>query len=73
MPRFTVTLSIPVTATVEVEADDEESAEDKARDDCVLQQLVGNGGMDKIVGVDASNVSLCPDSDPDLVDIVEEG
>ena len=58
MPKYKVTIPYACHVTVEVEADNEEDAEDKAFDDGYISSFAGNGGMDKLIGVSGSNVSI---------------
>lgn len=58
MKDYLVNLTIPVYLTIRVEADDAEDAYEKAYDLAYLDSYVGNGGMDKIVGTNETNVSI---------------
>lgn len=65
MATYQVMFEIPVSVTVEVEADNETDAIDQARDDAELKQLVGNGSNgDRLIGTDSRNVSLRVDGEP---------
>lgn len=51
-----------VNVIIEVEADSEEEAYKKANETrCCLESYVGNGGMDKLVGVDGDDESVAVD------------
>lgn len=51
-----------VAVQIEVEAEDKESAIEEAGNKLAdLDSYCGNGGTDKLVGVDLEEASLCPD------------
>lgn len=57
--KYEVYGTIKVHVTFTVDAENEESAIEKAMDECDgLTAYAGNGGMDKIVGTSDSRVSL---------------
>ena len=56
--RYRVTIPCPVWITAVVDSDDKESAIDDALDVGTLGRYVGNGGNDKLIGVNDSNISI---------------
>ena len=57
--KYRVKGRVSVDVTIEVEADSAEEALEVANDElCGLNQYVGNGGMDKLIGVDGDNESV---------------
>ena len=58
MKKYRVNIPYAVFVTVDVEAENEEQAIDKAFEDGYLTGFCGNGGTDKLVGVTGSNVSI---------------
>jgi hypothetical protein len=62
-----------VFITIEVEAESPDEAIDIAYDDfCGMSSYCGNGGMDKLVGVAQSNVSLDPSDDFEFTEAYPE-
>lgn len=66
MKKYAVYGKVTVRVCVELEAEDKEEAIEKAFDECSsLDALVGNGGVDKMLGVcdtDTAKVSVsCED------------
>jgi hypothetical protein len=59
MKKFNVYGSIPVHITFRIEAESEEDAIDKAYENFPgLTNYLGNGGVDQILGVNDSDISL---------------
>ena len=56
--KYFVRAVVPAFLTVEVEAEDKESAIELALDDMSLCNFAGNGGTDKIIGTTSENVSI---------------
>ena len=62
--KYRVCIPYAVTVTVEVEADDEQSAVDLATAKSQPRAFAGNGGMDKLIGVTGEGVSIeCGEGD----------
>lgn len=62
--KYEVTIPYPVFVTVIVDADSEEEAIDIAYGYESPTQKIGNGGFDKLVGVDEENMSIEPGEEP---------
>jgi hypothetical protein len=60
MKTYNVSFSMPVHFNVKVQAEDKESAIEEAMQHASLGSFVGNGGIDKLVGVYDECVSLDP-------------
>lgn len=61
MTKFVVNGIAEVMVLFEVEAETEEEAIEKAYEECDgLTAYCGNGGTDKLVGVNSSDVSIYP-------------
>jgi len=58
MKKYRVTIPFPVFVSVEVDAENPEEAEDAAFKDAYISSYAGNGGTDKLIGVDVDNVSI---------------
>lgn len=61
MPNKKFRACVPVTVWVTVdniEAEDQEEAEEKAYDEVFLQNFAGNNGYGKLIGTTSRNVSL---------------
>lgn len=59
MSKWNVYGSVKIGLTMTIDADSEEEAIEKASEEFEgLQNLVGNGGTNKIVGTDDENTSL---------------
>lgn len=59
MPKYRVTGEITAEIAIVIEAKDEEDALDKAEKEFGgVQSFVGNGGMDKLIGVDGYEESI---------------
>lgn len=58
MKTWTVQYTMPVFVTVTVEAEDDESAFEKALKVGKLECYVGNGGTDRLIGTASPEVSL---------------
>lgn len=72
MPRYRINGYIPVSVTIELEANSREEAEDLAFDEYdMLSEYAGNGGYDKLVGTDRHEVSLSADGTLSITDIEE--
>lgn len=64
MATWKVFCTMPVFATITVDADNEDEAIEAAMQYASLTGYVGNGGTDKMVGTGDSNVSLEPGDGP---------
>jgi len=70
--KFRVTGKTTVEVTIEVEADSIEHAKEVAYDElCGLQCYVGNGGMDKLIGVDGETETVSADGEIEWTDAEE--
>lgn len=58
MKDYIVNMTMPVYLTIRVEAETPEEAIDEAYELAYIENYVGNGGTDKIVGTRSPNVSL---------------
>ncbi len=58
MPKFKVEVPFAVFVSVEVEADDEDSAMEEAAQEVSIHGYCGNGGSDKLIGVSGSDESI---------------
>lgn len=58
MRKYKITIPFPVFVSIEVEAEDEETAEEAAFAEAYIDSYAGNGGSDKLIGVSGSNVSI---------------
>jgi hypothetical protein len=56
MPFYNVTIPYAVFVTVEVEAENEESAIEEGLNDSVINAYCGNGGNDKLIGVSEGSI-----------------
>lgn len=54
--KYKVTIPYAVWVTIEVEAEDKESAIDEAASDIYIQGYCGNGGTDKLIGVTEGSI-----------------
>lgn len=61
MSTYLVKVPYVVKVCVEVEADDLEDAIDIGTEEAYLEYFIGNGGIDKLVGVIGENLSVEPD------------
>lgn len=67
--KFRVYGTATIGITITVEAEDIEEAIDNAHDEFNgLRSYVGNGGRDKLIGVQESNVSIDPGDDFEFTD-----
>tara|TARA_Y100001956_G_scaffold82213_2_gene102174 strand:+ start:3997 stop:4215 length:219 start_codon:yes stop_codon:yes gene_type:complete len=71
MPKYRVELSAKLFIIANVEADSPEEAEELARDIGTPSGFAGNGGFDKLVGVDHHDVSLTCSDEVDIEEIDE--
>ena len=62
--KYRVTIPYACWVTVEVEASNEEEAEELAFEDSGITGNCGNGGNDKLIGVYGENVSIEAGDDP---------
>lgn len=58
MKNYRVYIPYAVYVCVEVKADNEEQAKEMAIDQSYIDSYCGNGGMDKLIGVRDSNMSI---------------
>lgn len=74
MPKFHVEVPYLVWTTVEVEADDDEDAIEKALDETCLGGYQGNGGTHRLIGPQGKATIEVPDQhfDGDRIDIYVE-
>jgi len=63
MKKFKVPFNVTCTIYVWVEAETKEEAIDLAYDEVYLDQYVGNGGNNKLIGVSDENMSVEPGCD----------
>ncbi len=72
MKRYNVHGTVPVVVTITVEAENEnEAIEIAARKFKGVHAYVGNGGLDKLIGVDGSNESIEVNGEPEFDDCME--
>ncbi len=72
MKKYDVHGTVPVVVTITVEAENEEAAiEIASREFNGVHSYVGNGGFDKLIGVDGSNESIDVDGEPKFDDCTE--
>lgn len=75
MKKYAVYGKVEVWVCVELEAEDKEEAIEKAFDECSsLDALVGNGGVDKMLGVqntDTAEVSISCGDDVEYTEAEE--
>ena len=58
MPLFEVVVPCACSVTVQVNAENEEEAKDIAISEIDVQSYCGNGGYDKLIGVESQNQSI---------------
>lgn len=77
MKKYAVYGKVAVWVRVELEAEDKEEVVEKAFDECTsLDALVGNSGVDKMLGVcdtDTANVSISCDDEVEYTEAEEIG
>lgn len=75
MKKYAVYGKVVAWVCVELEAEDQEEAIEKAYDECSsVMAFVGNGGTDKIIGVcdtDTANVSINCDDEVEYTEAEE--
>lgn len=75
MKKYLVTGKVAAFISVELEAENEEEAIEKAYEECSgPMNFVGNGGVDKIIGVcdtDTATVSISCDTDVEYEEVEE--
>ena len=75
MKKYVVYGKVSTWVCVELEAEDKEDAIERAYDECSsVMALVGNGGTDKIIGVDNSDsaeVSISCDDEIEYTEVEE--
>ncbi|CAL9989160.1 hypothetical protein VPHD260_0202 [Vibrio phage D260] len=71
MPKYQVEMSAKLFIIATVEADSPEEAEDIARDIGTPSGFAGNGGYDKLIGVDHQDVSLTCSDEVDIEEVDE--
>ena len=75
MKKYAVYGKVVAWVCVELEAEDKEDAIERAYDECSsVMALVGNGGTDKIIGVDSSDsaeVSISCDDEIEYTEVEE--
>jgi hypothetical protein len=73
MATYAVELATEVMVTITVEADSKQEAEELAVSEFQgLTSYCGNGGADKLVGVDSHNMSLDPTCSWEVTGVEEE-
>ena len=75
MKKYVVSGKVSAWVCVELEAEDKEEAIEKAFDECsVLDAFVGNGGVDKMIGVcntDTAEVSISCSDEVEYTEVKE--
>ncbi len=75
MKKYIVSGKVTAFISVELEAENEEEAIEKAYEECSgPMSFVGNGGYDKLIGVcdtDNANVSIACDDEVEYTDVEE--
>lgn len=72
MKKYDVYGTVPIVVTITVEANSgEEAIEIAARKFQGVRGYVGNGGLDKLIGVDGTNESIEVDGEPEFDDWTE--
>lgn len=64
MSVYSIDVSVTVYLTVEVEADSRLEAEAEALEAATMGQYAGNGGFDKLCGVEDSRASITDIDEP---------
>ncbi|MGG7470790.1 hypothetical protein ACVVIH_20560 [Chryseobacterium arthrosphaerae] len=73
MKKFRIPYAVTCTVYVEVEAEDKEEAIDKAHQEVGISSYVGNGGVNKMIGVYGQNMSIEPGEEFEVIeDCIEE-
>ena len=73
MKKYNVLGNTSVTVCVTVEADSEEEAMNKANEQFNgIHSYGGNGGLDKLIGVNGSNESIAADESVEFDDVMED-
>ena len=73
MKKYNVLGNASVTVCVTVEANSEEEAMNKANEQFNgIHSYCGNGGVDKLIGVEGSNVSIAADESVEFDDVMED-
>ena len=75
MKKYIVSGKVTAYISVELEAENEEEAIEKAYEECSgPMSFIGNGGYDKLIGVcdtDNANVSIACDDEVEYTDVEE--
>ena len=72
MKKYIVTGKVTAFITVEIEAESKEEAIEMAYEECSgPTSFVGNGGYDKVIGVDGENVSISCDDEVEYTEVEE--
>lgn len=72
MKKYIVTGKVTAFISVEIEAESKEEAIEMAYEECSgPMAFVGNGGYDKLIGVDGSNVSIVCDNEVEYTEVEE--
>lgn len=72
MKKYIVTGKVTAFITVEIEAESKEEAIEMAYEECSgPTSFVGNGGYDKLIGVDGDNVSISCDDEVEYTEVEE--
>lgn len=72
MKKYIVTGKVTAFITVEIEAESKEEAIEMAYEECSCPtSFVGNGGYDKLIGVDGDNVSISCDDEVEYTEVEE--
>ncbi|WP_293807295.1 hypothetical protein [uncultured Phascolarctobacterium sp.] len=74
MKKYIVYGKVTAFVEVELEAENEKEAIEKAYDNIGIDNYCGNGGTDKLVGVsdtDEAKASIYPDSDIEYTEVEE--
>jgi len=73
MKKYNVLGNTSITVCVTVEANNKEEAINKVKAQFNgIHSYCGNGGTDKIIGVESSNVSIASDEPVEFDDIMED-
>ena len=72
MKKYIVTGKVTAFITVEIEAESKEEAIEMAYEEYSCPtSFVGNGGYDKLIGVDGDNVSISCDDEVEYTEVEE--
>lgn len=72
MKKYIVSGKVTAFISVEIEAESKEEAIEMAYEECSgPTSFVGNGGYDKLIGVDGDNVSISCDDEVEYTEVEE--